>query len=278
MTSIERVVLMKQCLILLLSFIVIIAFSGCYYLEPIDSGASDVHLSSDFSYSTAHIHTSSYQSITDDGLLAYEVSDGNVRIIAALTDDYCIQIPDEIDGYPVTVIGGGAFYQNSTCHSVILPETLRTIESGAFYRCSAIEDICIPNSVTYIASDAFYRVENLQFIYVAEGNGFYCDVDGILFSADMRELIAYPEGKASDEYKIPDSITTIKECSFGYCPQVKKIVIPTSVTLFPDGPLAAIYEAITIVSEEGSCAEDYALYWDIMFEILTFTPTITAPT
>ena len=222
---------------------------------------------SDFADSTtAPTQDRTYESVTGDGCFAYEVSDGAVKITSVLTEACSVSIPNEIDGYPVTVLGNSAFYQKDQCNSVILPDTLQSIESGAFYRCYAITEIWIPSTVIHIAADAFFRVENLQNIYVAEGSEYYCDIDGVLFNAERTELVTFPEGKSLEEYAIPDGVTSIGGCSFGYIPSVKRLIIPTSVTEFPDIPFAAILDSVTIVSYKDSAAEEYAMLWDIMFE------------
>lgn len=257
---------MRKYIVLLWVLVISLTLVGCKDPSATNLGSETVPSDSECSDTTEQTQMTSYQGITDDGMLAYEVSDGVVKITDVLADDSCIQIPDAIDAYPVTIIGDGAFYQKNNCNSVILPKTLCVIESGAFYRCHAITDIWIPASVTYIAADAFFRTENLQHIYVEDENRYYCDVDGILFSADMSEFITYPEGKVGDEFVIPDCVTTIKGCAFGYYPAVKKVIIPASVTAFPDVPLAAIFEAITIVAECDSEAAAYASHWGIPLE------------
>lgn len=225
--------------------------TACSDLEEISCTTSPNHL---------------YNGITNDGGFAYEVSNGTAKITEVLVEDCSVIIPNEIDGYPVTILGSNAFYQKHRCKSIILPSTLETIESGAFYRCNAIVEIRIPLSVKHVAADAFFRLDSLQNIHVEHGSEYFCDINGVLFTADMTELVAFPEGKNVDSYVIPDSVTTIRPGSFGYCPAVSKLTIPASVTMFPDAPFAAILQNITIISCKNSAAEAYAARFSVCFE------------
>ena len=61
-----------------------------------------------------------------------------------------VEIPSEIDGYPVKTIGEYAFNGCKNLVSVILPKGLRHIGHKAFYDCLALTSIYIPNSVIKI--------------------------------------------------------------------------------------------------------------------------------
>ena len=58
--------------------------------------------------------------------------------------------------YSVTTIGSFAFYSDSGLISVIIPNSVTTIERCAFY-CSSLTSVTIPNSVTTIGEHAFWR-------------------------------------------------------------------------------------------------------------------------
>jgi hypothetical protein len=202
------------------------------------------------------------QDASPDLGLEYEIFDGQVRILGVTRGEAEIVIPENIEGLPVTAIGEEAFYQNP-CRSVTLPDTLRTIEAGAFYRCYYLEEIRIPAAVTEIGSGAFFRTSSLRNIWVAEGNTAYCDLDGVLLSGDKTTLIHYPEGRAEATYTISKTVSAIGETAFGYCPAVQLLVIPATVTGFPDTPFAAITDGVTILAEPGSAAEQYAVAQNI---------------
>ena len=74
----------------------------------------------------------------------------NVVITRAPTD---VVIPSEIQGYPVTSIGGSAFSNNSLT-SVVIPNSVTSIGEDAFSN-NSLTSVVIPNSVTSIGEFAF---------------------------------------------------------------------------------------------------------------------------
>ena len=81
-----------------------------------------------------------------------------------------IKIPSEVDGITVTSIGEKAF-QGSGVVSVIIPNTVMTIERFAFYRTGNLIKMVIPESVTDINDRAFHDYDDEQFkLYVKAGS------------------------------------------------------------------------------------------------------------
>ncbi len=93
--------------------------------------------------------------ITFEGFLFDPV---NGRIISYNNQSTtAVVIPEQIDGHDVLIIGEGAFESsNNNMTSVILPNTLVTIEYGAFAQ-NNLTEIIIPESVIDINSWAFDR-------------------------------------------------------------------------------------------------------------------------
>lgn len=174
------------------------------------------------------------------GDLTYEIIDGEVSIIDCYEKVTEVVIPSEIEGVTVT-----------------------RIDSFAFYSCSNLISITIPNSVTTnISNFSFNDCTSLTSINVDDNNQYYSNIDGVLFNKDKTTIIAYPIGKTSMEYEIPNSVTTISESAFYYCSNLTKVTIPDSVTSiesFAFNKCSAL-TAITIpdsVSKVGDFAFSY---------------------
>ena len=84
--------------------------------------------------------------------------------------------------------------------------------------------------------------QHLTAFEVDENNPYYCDVDGVLYSKDMKTLIFYPpakdltEAKDNDgksikvsQYTILDGVEIICSKAFYKCNALTKIDIPVSV-------------------------------------------------
>ncbi len=113
--------------------------------------------------------------------------------------------------------------------NVTIKNGVTNIENYAFYSYGSLQSIQMPASVTTIGSRAIYDCYSLTSIQVAEGNTAYVDVNGVLFSKDMKTLMVYPAKKAEKSYVIPDGVTTIKEYAFDRG-KFESVEIPDSVT------------------------------------------------
>ncbi|MDE6102938.1 MAG: hypothetical protein K2F60_00240, partial [Oscillospiraceae bacterium] len=90
----------------------------------------------------------------------YEIINGEVRItqIIAVVDPYTIKIPEEIEGYPVTTIASNAYDHHLENDSIIIPDSVVTIEQDAFladdiYH-SVVKVVTVPKSVQEIGLNA----------------------------------------------------------------------------------------------------------------------------
>lgn len=86
-----------------------------------------------------------------------------------------------------TIIARGAFFGCEYIQSIVLPSTLKTIDTVAFYGCKQLQHIAIPNGVTTIGSQSFQNCQALQTIL------------------------------------LPTSVTTVVDYAFNGCPNINRI-------------------------------------------------------
>ncbi len=128
------------------------------------------------------------------GDLQYEVKDDHVVITLCRKTATSVDIPAQIDGLPVTEIGGSAFEECNSLKSVTIPSSVTTIDYWAFGNCDSLTKIIIPEGVTIIDRSAFDSCENLTSV------------------------------------TLPNSLTKIGETAFAYCYSLSNIKIPNNVT------------------------------------------------
>ena len=137
----------------------------------------------------------------------------------------CVTIPDSVEE-----IGVAAFGACSSLSSLTIPQSVTSIGESAFGACSALKSITVPQSVTSIGKGAFASCTSLESIEVSENSSAYTGKEGVLFTKDMKTLLAFPPGKQVSSYEIPDGVTYIEEYAFCRCDLLESIRMPDSVT------------------------------------------------
>lgn len=175
--------------------------------------------------------------VSDKNMFAYsENDDGTVTITGGNIVTPKLEIPAELEGKKVSAIGMNAFtgnnvitdlvipegvttlnwYSFNTCRNletVTLPDSLEFIDGWAFERCSRLKTISIPANVTQIDGGAFAQNSSMTSITCDPANKNYVSVDGVLFTKDMKELVAYPGGIRGG-YTVPATVNHIGDAAF----------------------------------------------------------------
>ena len=97
-----------------------------------------------------------------DHVFEIEVSGNQCTIVGViLLTSSTVEIPTEYDGYKVVAIGEGAFSTLPEITEVVLPSTVKTVNSKAFYGCESLHSISM-SGVTSIGESAFQNCSALQ--------------------------------------------------------------------------------------------------------------------
>ena len=105
----------------------------------------------------------------------YTVNDGKATITGtsnsssyasakAMGDEqgfFCLDIPEEVDGYPVEAIGTGVFQNDTDIAAVSIPSSVKMIGNGAFKGCNNIQEVFFENGLEKIDQSAFEGCTNL---------------------------------------------------------------------------------------------------------------------
>lgn len=97
---------------------------------------------------------------------------------------------------------------------LILPEEgITGIRKGAFSGISnGVYEMVIPASIQEIETGALAELTELEWIEAEDHPEFVCQ-DGVLFCAEMTEIVAFPAGKTG-AYIAPSSVERIAACAF----------------------------------------------------------------
>jgi len=156
---------------------------------------------------------------------AFALSDSGLTITDYLGGESDLQIPTTLDGYPVTGIGSGAFFEQYELSSVVIPSGVTSIAVSTWRYLDS-------NTQELVATGAFFECPNLKQITVAANNASYSSEDGVVFNKGKTTVVLCPEGKAGS-YLIPTSVTVIGTSAFAGC-SLTAITIPGGVTEIGD--------------------------------------------
>ena len=129
--------------------------------------------------------------------------------------------------------------------SIIIPNSVKSIEYSAFSNCELLKEITIPDSVTRIGAWAFHDCKSLKEIIIP--NRVTSIDDWTFYLCKSLQEIVIPNGVTSigdnafryceslTSITIPNSVTYISVWAFSYCESLTSITIPNSVTSIGNG-------------------------------------------
>lgn len=270
---------MNRYILFVLIFIILISSVGCATGgEPMRPGADD--LNGNFDGSMFYRYLDFVWNEDENGYFVYEKDDIPYMDIV---------IPDSYNGQPVVGIGRHAFGAYSRVRNVIVPDSVRVIESQAFnycdylesvvfsknsglltvsdyafFNCKTIASITLPASVKNIGYRAFSTCPSLANLTVDENNDLFCSQNSAIYSKDMKKLIAVapasyissdivPDGETSmSEIIIPDGVEIIGAGAFADCYLLESIHIPDSVTTIEKGAFMGCTNFKSVIWGENS--------------------------
>ncbi len=140
----------------------------------------------------------------------YSINNGKVTIEKfkeELSGFY--NIPEKVDGYPVTEISDNAFsYYETKIKTIYIPETVEIL--GDMYA-------------------PFRDIDTLERIIVDDDNNYFVsDENGVLYTKDKTELLQYPRNCKVEDFVVPDGVEFFRTGAFNGAYNLKSVVIPAS--------------------------------------------------
>lgn len=203
------------------------------------------------------LHFDTYEYfIQADENFQYDVTNEGILIRKYIGESEVCVIPEVIDGIEVKRIFKSAF-MNSNIRSVIIPNSVTSIEYQAFQGCQQLSYVTIPNGVIKIESSAFWDCKNLKSIYLPASLTFvgtnvfancvnlhsiyyggsieeWCELNcGVFSSSSNNHFYCKGETQKWEEVTsitIPNTLTKISRDQFNGFDHVKSFVIPNTIT------------------------------------------------
>ena len=153
--------------------------------------------------------------------ITYSIENGEATVIKVPNKTIVtkIAIPDEYEGVPVTKIA-----------------------DFSATNLEYVTEITIGKNVREISDWAFGNSKKVTKIGVDDNNPYICDVDGVVYTKDMKTVLFYPpqRGVVTDKdengneiksvsYEIPEGVETIRSKAFYKCSDLKEIKLPSTL-------------------------------------------------
>lgn len=109
---------------------------------------------------------------------------------------------------------------------VVIPEGVVQFYAAHDFKFFEVSSITLPS--TFNHDQAFPMLRQItDKIYVSKDNKNFINVDGVIFTPDMKTLVAY--NLRSEAYAIPDGVEIIGLLAFYECSHLTKLTIPDSI-------------------------------------------------
>lgn len=191
--------------------------------------------------------TSNLTAKTAEGVeMKFKVTDETAKTCEVTSD--CIDkntsgkvtIPSSVNGYTVTSIHSGAFYQCQNLTSVVIPSAVEEIGGSAFYGCRNITSMSLPSSLKTIGNHAFRGCEKLSSIEIPNsvttiGSVAFRDCSGLTSvvigkSVKSIGIEAFRDCTALKSLVIDNSAVSILQQAFEGCTALSSVDLGNSVT------------------------------------------------
>ena len=148
------------------------------------------------------------------------IDDYGACLYAGKKNGDTLELPNEVDGFALRIIGKKAFAK-SKYEQVVMPDSVLGIANGAFSNSKNLRQIAFSSNLKFIGANAFSNCKNLKKVV------------------------------------IPYGVTTIDKNAFSGCEELKKITIPSTVKTI-NSPFGDKASKIKIRCPKGSYAYQWA--------------------
>ena len=204
-----------------------------------------------------------YSEIREDQTGKWEyglLDDGTAVITGFHADSDTLVIPDEVDGYPVTVVsripqGKIDYTAIRRIKKLTLPKGLKAIEQQAFEFCNGLTQVKLPAGLTSIGYAAFRDCKNLKSINIPDT---VRRIGEAAFSGCAK--LAAP--------KLPDGLEAIGRQAFYNCRSLRAIAFPSSLREIGDQAFAYSGVSKIVLNNQIESIGDKAFFGNDMKEIV----------
>lgn len=163
----------------------------------------------------------------------YTIINGEATIVGYKGEPEYIEIPEFIEGCPVTEIRDNAFYRCSSLREIALPDTVLKIGHHSFYACYSLEKAVLPAELEEMGMGCFCGCTGLKAIEIPD-------------TIDVMPESCFRACTALKDIRLPAGLKNIESFCFAGCTELRSVNMGDS--------LASVGERAFYMCEELECA------------------------
>ncbi len=176
-----------------------------------------------------------------EGDFQYEVYVNKAKITKYTGNAKKLTVPATLGGYEVREFGYHAIEYNETLETITFSEGIEFMSEEALFSCYKLKKINFPSTMGIVyekyAEDGVYSgcsgvpnfCDALETVTIADGNTKMQLIDGIVYSADGKDVILCPANYSKATVTLPEGVVTVAPMAFKGCKNIKKVVMPDTV-------------------------------------------------
>ena len=102
------------------------------------------------------------------------------------------------------------------------------VQNNLFFG-SALKTLILPDTVDEFWGDAFQEAKNIESVSFSPSNFRFALAGGIIYTADMHNMIYCPAKVPATEITIPEGVEYIRNNAFNYNTIIEKVILPSSL-------------------------------------------------
>ena len=200
------------------------------------------------------------RTIKFDGEYEYFIKNKELCVSNYVGDKTEVIIPNEFSKMSPTILGGACFKANTNVTSIVIPDTIKVLETYAVAECTSLKNISLSNTLEILGD------------YSLRG----CTVlEHVNLPATLLEIRqnAFNMCSSLKEMIIPSKVTNVDGYAFAWCVSLTKIYIPSSVVVMAAGSCYACSKA-TIYLEASSIPSTWLEGWNMSNRPIKYNQTL----
>lgn len=146
------------------------------------------------------------------------------QALAAFTKLTTLDLP-----YSITYIGSAAFAICSSLKSFVVPNYITEFDASWFDFCSSLKTITLGANIKTVSIDHMSRCTSFEEFVVNSSNTTFAAKDGVLYSNDLKTLLAYPVAKKGSNFSIPSYVENVATYAFDGCIYLESLTMWSTV-------------------------------------------------